>query len=69
MADVPVNKQILYSNCLFSTEKLPDGGRQLQVLDPLTGTLHLFPLPPEVSRQIGNDLFSAVPIATEVPRG
>jgi hypothetical protein len=67
---VPVTKQILFQGCAIEVGKLEGGGRQLQIVDPASGTVYLFPLSPEAARKIGNDLFSAVPIARagEVPK-
>ena len=68
---VPISRRISYDNCIIEVAKLEDGGRALTVLDPVAGVIHIFPLSPEVARQIGNQLFSAVPVASagDMPGG
>lgn len=68
---VPISRRITYDNCIIEVGKLEDGGRALTVLDPVGGVVHIFPLTAEVSRTIGNQLFSAVPVAAagDMPGG
>jgi len=68
---IPVTKQTFYTGCQINVQKLDDGSRQLHIIDPATGTVHIFPLSAEAAREIGNALFSAVPIAgaDQMPRG
>ncbi len=63
-AQVPISREITYQGVQVQVLRLKDGGRLLQVVDPVGGILHNFPLTPQGAREIGNELASAVPTAT-----
>jgi hypothetical protein len=60
-------RQTTYVGLQVQVGKAPDGGRALIFTEPATGDSHLFPLEAAIARDIGNQLFSAVEIATEMP--
>lgn len=67
---VQVTKQRTLTGVTLAVQRADDGGRVLQIIDPIAGQLTLVPLTPAIAREIGNQLVSAVPIvgANEMPK-
>lgn len=63
VVQVAVSKEIRFLNCHIEVRKTEGGGRELLLLDPVAGTAYLLPMNAETARKIGNELFSAVPVA------
>jgi hypothetical protein len=61
---IAVTRQITFVGCTVAVEKLPNGGRQLQIIDPGSATVYLATLEADNAREIGHALSSAVPIAS-----
>jgi hypothetical protein len=60
---VPISKQITCQGWSVTVANAPDGGRILQLVDPIAGAVYLLPLTPEGARNVGKLLISSVPVA------
>jgi hypothetical protein len=60
---IPITKQVNCSGWQVGVVNSPDGNRILQVIDPGASAVYLIPLSPDLARELGGKLISAVPVA------
>lgn len=54
-----ITKQIVYTGLPCGVESGPDGSKRINFIDPVAGTVHVFPLDAEAAREIGKGLLSS----------